>query len=134
MFGDNEDGITALNAARVKPPPSDDPNEALAGTEDEVALEFSKRYGAVFCYVKLWARWLRWDGTIWRRVEDLSVFHLIRNIARAHSKIYEDKKLARDAATAAIERAARNDPRHDRLPDLWNSDPDLFGTPSRRTT
>jgi putative DNA primase/helicase len=132
VFGDNEDGISALKAARAKPPPSDDPNEALSGTEDEVALEFSRRHGETFRYVKLWTSWLRWNGTIWRRVEDLSVFHLVREIARAYSKIYQEKKLARDAATAAIERAARNDPRHDRLPEIWNSDPGSLGTPPRK--
>jgi hypothetical protein len=60
------------------------------------------------------------------------VFHLVRGIARAYSKIYQDKKLARDAATAAIERAARNDRRHDRLPDIWDSDIETYGTPPRK--
>jgi putative DNA primase/helicase len=132
VFIDNGDGIAALKAARAKPPPSPDPDEALSGTEDEVALEFSRQHADSFRYVKLWNQWLRWDGAIWRRVEDLRVFHLIRAIARAYSKMYQDKKLARDAATAAIERAARNDPRHDRLPDIWNSDTETYGTPPRK--
>lgn len=134
MFDANpdEDCIAALKAARIKPPPSDDPNEALSGTEDEVALEFSRRHADEFRYVKLWSSWLRWNGAVWRRVEDLLVFHLIRAIARAYSKIHQDKKLARDAATAAIERAARNDPRHDRLPEIWNSDLETFGTPPKK--
>jgi putative DNA primase/helicase len=132
VFGDSEDGISALKTARAKPPPSPDPNEALSGTEDEVALEFSRQHADLFRYVKLWASWLRWDGDVWRRVEDLSVFHLVRRIAREYSKIYQEKKLARDAATAAIERAARNDPRHDRLPEIWNSDLETYGTPLRR--
>jgi putative DNA primase/helicase len=132
VFLDKGDGIAALTAARATPLPSPDPDEALSGTEDEVALEFSRQHADTFRYVKLWSQWLQWDGAIWRRVEDLRVFHLIRGIARAHSKMYQDKKLARDAATAAIERAARNDPRHDRLPDIWNSDIETYGTPPRK--
>lgn len=112
--------------------PSTDPDVALAQTEDEVALEFSRQHADSFRYVKLWSQWLQWDGAIWRRVEDLSVFHRVRTIARAYSKKYSEKKLARDAATAAIERAARNDRRHDRLPDIWNCDTETYGTPPRK--
>ena len=111
------------------PPPSPDPDEALSGTEDEVALEFSRQNAETFRYVKLWNSWLRWDGGVWRRVNDLSVFHIIRKLARAAAKKYQDKKLGRDAATAAIERAARNDPRHDRLPEIWDADRRQLGTP-----
>jgi putative DNA primase/helicase len=120
--------VVALKTARVKPPPSPDPDEALSGTEDEIALEFSRQHADSFRYVKLWSHWLQWDGAIWRRVEDLRVFHLIRGIARAYSKMHRDKKLARDSATAAIERAARNDPRHDRLPHIWNPDKEILGS------
>jgi P4 family phage/plasmid primase-like protien len=118
--------VVALKAARAKQPPSPDPNEALSGTEDEVALEFSRQHAETLRYVKLWNTWLQWDGAIWRRVKDLWVYHLIRNIARAYSKKHQDKKLARDAATAAIERAARNDRRHDRLPDIWDADKEIL--------
>jgi len=116
---------------RQNTPSPTNPDEALSGTEDEVALEFSRQNAETFRYVKLWNSWLRWNGTTWRRIEDLTVFHLIRKIARAYSKMYQDKKLARDAATAAIERAARNDPRHDRLPEIWDADHRQLGTPSR---
>ena len=86
---------------RQNTPSPTNPDEALSGTEDEVALEFSRQNAETFRYVKLWNSWLRWNGTTWRRIEDLTVFHLIRKIARAYSKMYQDKKLARDAATAA---------------------------------
>jgi hypothetical protein len=128
-----DDPIIRLERVRKQrqaaPPPSTNPDEALSGTEDEAALEFSRQNSETFRYVKLWNSWLQWDGTIWQRVNDLSVFHLVRRIARAYSKMYQDKKLARDAATAAIERAARNDPRHDRLPEVFDHDHDLLGTP-----
>ena len=106
-------------------------DEALSGTEDEVALEFSRQNAETFRYVKLWNSWLRWDGTVWQRVNDLSVFHIVRRLARQYAKLYQDKKLGRDAATAAIERAARNDPRHDRLPEIFDANHNQLGTPSR---
>jgi putative DNA primase/helicase len=106
-----------------------DPDGALPGTEDEVALEFSNRHAQDLRYVNLWHRWLRWNGAVWRHIDDLSVFHLVRQVAREYAKLHNDKKLGRDAATAAIERAARNDPRHDRLPEIWDSEPELLGTP-----
>jgi putative DNA primase/helicase len=112
-------------------PSSDDPDRALPGTEDEVALEFSDRHAHELRYVHLWHRWLRWDGALWRRVDDLSVFHLVRQIAREYAKRHNDKKLGRDAATAAIERAARNDPRHDRTPEVWDSHAERLSTPNK---
>jgi hypothetical protein len=39
--GEKNDGFAAPKAARAKAPSSPDPDEALSGTEDEVALEFS---------------------------------------------------------------------------------------------
>jgi putative DNA primase/helicase len=114
---------------KAHPAPSADPDEALSGTEDEVALEFSNQNAETFRYVKLWNSWLRWDGAVWQKINDLSVFHLVRKLARAASKKYQDKKLGRDAATAAIERATRNDPRHDRLPEIWDADFRQLGTP-----
>ena len=111
-------------------PPSADPDEALSGTEDEVALEFSRQNAETLRYVKLWNSWIRWDRTVWQRVNDLSVFHIIRRLARQYAKLYQDKKLGRDAATAAIERTARNDPRHDRLPEIFDGNLEQLGTPS----
>jgi putative DNA primase/helicase len=119
------------NQRQTAAPPPIDPDGALPGTEDEVALEFSNRHAHELRYVNLWHRWLRWDGVLWRRVDDLSVFHLVRQVAREYAKCHNDKKLGRDAATAAIERAARNDPRHDRMPDIWDSDEERLITPNR---
>jgi D5 N terminal like len=93
---------------------------------EALALEFSRQNAGTFRYVKLWNSWLNWDGTIWRRVNDLSVFHLVRELARAASNKYEDKKLARDAATAAIERAARNDRQLAKSHEVWDIDQNLL--------
>jgi outer membrane murein-binding lipoprotein Lpp len=71
---------------------------------------------------------------LWRRIEDLSVFHQVRLLARQYAKLNNDKKLARDAATASIERAARNDPRHDTSVEAWDLGLRAFHTPNRNTT
>jgi putative DNA primase/helicase len=107
------------------PSPQDD---LLSHSEDAVALEFSDRYSTTLRYVNPWHKWLQWTGDHWRLVEDLFVFHLVRTVAREFAKLHEDPKLAKDAATAAIERLARNDRRHDVLPELWDVDPGFFNT------
>ena len=104
-------------------------SEALEGTEDEVALEFSNRHTTELRHVNLWHRWLRWDGVGWRHIDDLSVFHRVRVVAREFAKRDNDKKLGRDAAVAAVERLARNDPRHDRSSGIWDLDHEWFATP-----
>jgi hypothetical protein len=128
-----DDNIVRLDNARTAHKNSKpvSPDAALSGTEDEVALEFSRRHAISFRYVKLWSYWLQWDGAVWRRVEDLKVFHLVRQVAREFAHLYADKKLGKDAATAAVERMARNDPRHDRIPDIWNAGIETYGTPIR---
>jgi len=70
------------------PPPSPDPDEALSGTEDEVALEFSRQNAETFRYVKLWNSWLRWDGGVWRRCQrPVGVSHNPKTRPRSRQKI-----------------------------------------------
>jgi hypothetical protein len=57
----------------------------------------------------------------------------VRKIAREYAKHHEDKKLGKDAATAAIERAARNDPRHDTPAEVWDADLGFFNTHARES-
>jgi putative DNA primase/helicase len=121
-------GVDKLDRVRAMPPLPDNPDAALPGTEDEIALEFANRYAGELRYVDAWHRWLQWAGSHWRRIEDLLVFHRVRLVAREFAKLHNDKKLGKDAATAAIERIARNDRRHDTPSDAWDPDPELFGT------
>jgi hypothetical protein len=102
---------------------------ALAGTEDEIALEFSRRHAETLRHVNLWHRWLQWINGHWRTVETLWVFHEVRLVTREFAKIYDDKNLGKDAVIAAIERCARNDPRHDRPSNVWDLDLMFFNTP-----
>jgi putative DNA primase/helicase len=112
--------------------PTPDGEAALSGTEDEVALEFSRRHDGMLRYVNPWKKWLQWSGARWQIIDDLSVFHAVRLVAREFAKLYDDKKLGKDAATAAIERSARNDRRHDTPFDAWNAGARAFNTPNRK--
>jgi putative DNA primase/helicase len=117
-----DDPIIRLEQVRKqkRAPQDNNPEAALDGTEDAVALEFSRRLAEQLRYVNPWRKWLRWDGARWFVVETLWVFHQVRLIAREYAKIHNDKKLGKDAATAAIERCARNDPKHDTPSDVWD--------------
>jgi putative DNA primase/helicase len=106
------------------------PDAALPGTEDEVALAFADRHAAELRYVNSWHKWLRWSGAHWRLVETLWVFHQVRLVAREYAKLHDGKKLGKDATTAAVERIARNDPRHDTAADAWDVDGDIVNTPN----
>ena len=128
--------IVELAAARSAPHPQPEPNDpdtAEPGSEDAAALEFSRRHAGELRWVNPWRKWLRWDIACWQLVETLWVYHQVRLVAREYSKMFREKKLARDATTAAIERAARNDPRHDTAPGSWNANMEIFNTPNRKT-
>jgi putative DNA primase/helicase len=129
-----DDPIIRLEQVRKQKqaPKGNDPDAALEGTEDEVALEFSRRHAKQLRYVNLWHKWLQWNSARWELVETLWVFHQVRLVAREYAKLHDDTKLGKDAATAAIERTARNDRRHDTPSDAWDIDPRLFNTPDRR--
>ena len=129
-----DDPIIRLEQVRKQKqaPKANDPDAALEGTEDEAAMEFSRRHAGGLRYVNAWHKWLQWVGSHWQRIEDLRVFHLVRLVAREHAKLHNDKKLGKDAATAAIERIARNDRRHDTPADAWDVDIDLLNTPENQ--
>jgi putative DNA primase/helicase len=107
----------------------------LSDTEDEAAVAFSNRHAEELRYVNAWHKWLRWSShSHWRIIETLWVFHQVRIVAREFANFYEDKKLGKDAATAAIERSARNDPRHDAAAEAWDTGDDIFNNPDREAS
>jgi hypothetical protein len=130
----DDDPIIRLEQVRKQKqaPKGNDPDAALEGTEDEVALEFSGRHDGMLRYVNPWRKWLQWTGARWQIIDDLSVFHAVRLVAREFAKLHDDKKLGKDSATAAIERSARNDRRHDTPTDAWNAMARIFNTPNRK--
>jgi putative DNA primase/helicase len=95
-------------------------------TEDELALEFTRRHAADWRYVAAWGAWMHWNGVRWQRESTLEVFDLARAVCRDAANGLDSAKLrARilSAATrAAVENLARSDRAHAALTDQWDAD------------
>ena len=107
--------------------------ESVWGTEDALALAFTRRYHRDWRYVAAWGRWLMWDSQRWRTEDTLAATDLIRNVCR-HAAVHADNpKLAAKLATAGtvggVERLARADRRHAATTGEWDADPWLLNTP-----
>ena len=108
-------------------------DESVWGTEDALALAFTRRYHRDWRYVATWGRWLVWDGTRWRTEDTLAATDLIRSVCR-HAALRADNpkiaaKLASSSTVGGVERLARADRRHAATTDEWDADPWLLNTP-----
>ncbi len=108
-------------------------DESVWGTEDALALAFTRRYHRDWRYVATWGRWLVWDGTRWRTEDTLAATDLIRSVCR-HAALRADNpkiaaKLASSSTVGGVERLARADRRHAATTEEWDADPWLLNTP-----
>ena len=108
-------------------------DESVWGTEDALALAFTRRYHRDWRYVAAWGRWLVWDGRRWRNEETLAATDLIRGVCR-HAALQADNpklaaKLATSGTVGGVERLARADRRHAATTAEWDADPWLLNTP-----
>ena len=108
-------------------------DESVWGTEDALALSFTRRYHRDWRYVAAWGRWLVWDGQRWRTEETLAATDLIRSVCRQTAVRADNPKVAAKLASAStvggVERLARADRRHAATTDEWDADPWLLNTP-----
>lgn len=108
-------------------------DESVWGTEDALALAFTRRYHRDWRYVATWGRWLVWDGCRWRTEDTLAAADLIRSVCRhAALKAANPKvaaKLASASTVSGVERLARADRRHAATTEEWDADPWLLNTP-----
>ncbi len=108
-------------------------DESVWGTEDALALAFTRRYHRDWRYVATWGRWLVWDGCRWRTEDTLAATDLIRSVCRhAALKAANPKvaaKLASASTVSGVERLARADRRHAATTEEWDADPWLLNTP-----
>ncbi len=108
-------------------------DESVWGTEDALALAFTRRYHRDWRYVAAWGRWLVWDGQRWRNEDTLAATDLIRSVCRQTAVRAEDRKVAAKLASSStvggVERLARADRRHAATTDEWDADPWLLNTP-----
>ena len=108
-------------------------DESFWGTEDALALSFTRRYHRDWRYVAAWGRWLVWDGQRWRTEDTLAATDLIRSVCRQTAVRADNPKVAAKLASAStvggVERLARADRRHAATTDEWDADPWLLNTP-----
>jgi putative DNA primase/helicase len=108
-------------------------DESVWGTEDALALSFTRRYHRDWRYVAAWGRWLVWDGQRWRAEDTLAATDLIRSVCRQTAVRADNPKVAAKLASAStvggVERLARADRRHAATTDEWDADPWLLNTP-----
>ena len=107
--------------------------ETVWGTEDALALSFTRRYHQDWRYVAAWGKWLVWDGQRWRSEDTLAATDLIRHVCR-HASIKSTNpkiaaKLAASSTVSGVERLARADRRHAATTEEWDADPWLLNTP-----
>jgi putative DNA primase/helicase len=108
-------------------------DESVWGTEDALALAFTRRYHRDWRYVAAWGRWLVWDGNRWRTEDTLAATDLIRGVCR-HAAVRAENpkvaaKLASSSTVGGVERLARADRRHAATTEEWDADPWLLNTP-----
>jgi len=108
-------------------------DESVWGTEDALALAYTRRYHRDWRYVAAWGRWLVWDGNRWRSEDTLAATDLIRSVCR-HAAVRADNpkiaaKLANSGTVSGVERLARADRRHAATTDEWDADVWLLNTP-----
>jgi putative DNA primase/helicase len=108
-------------------------DESVWGTEDALALAFTRRYHRDWRYVAAWGRWLVWDGQRWRTEDTLAATDLIRGVCRHAAMRAENPKVAAKLASSStvsgVERLARADRRHAATTDEWDADAWLLNTP-----
>jgi putative DNA primase/helicase len=113
--------------------PHPDDEQTVWGTDDALALTFTRRYQRDWRYIAAWGKWLMWDGQRWRSEETLAASHLIRQVCRhAAVKATNPKvaaKLAGASTVGGVERLARTDRKHAATADEWDADIWLFNTP-----
>ena len=108
-------------------------DESVWGTEDALALSFTRRYHRDWRYVAGWGKWLVWDGQRWRTEDTLAATDLIRSVCR-HAAVHAENpkiaaKLASSGTVGGVERLARADRRHAATTAEWDADPWLLNTP-----
>lgn len=123
--------IEEVEPSGTDPHPVDE--QTVWGTEDALALNFTRRYQRDWRYIAAWGKWLMWDGQRWRAEETLEATHLIRQVCR-HASVQADNpkvaaKLAGASTVGGVERLAKSDRKHAATTDEWDADLWLLNTP-----
>lgn len=111
----------------------DEQEPTVWGSDDSLALSFTRRYQNDWRYVAAWGKWLIWDGQRWRNEDTLAASDLVRHVCRFASLKSKNPKLAAKLAASStiggVERLARSDRRHAGTTDEWDADMWAINTP-----
>jgi len=111
-------------------PPS---NPAPYQSEQWLALKFVAEHRDELRYTALWGHWHIWNGQRWVQDVTLRTFSLAQELCRRASlgvnKSRERKILNKAQTRAAVVSLARENPTLAAVPEQWDADPWLLGTP-----
>jgi putative DNA primase/helicase len=96
-------------------------------TEDDIAEDFSLKYGGKLLFDHHAGKWFFWTGVYWKANETEMAFDHARRLCRAHRG--ESSKMASRKAAEGVEHMARRDQRLAVTSEIWDRDPFLLGTP-----
>ncbi len=107
---------------------------SIFGSDDALALAFTRRYYRDWQYVAAWKQWIVWDGLRWRVEPTLRALDVVRLVCRDVALKANDPKLAAklvsNGTVKGVENMARADRRHAATTDEWDANPWLLNTPS----
>jgi putative DNA primase/helicase len=103
-----------------------DAQEAVASSEDAMALEFAERHGDALRYVAGWGKWMAFDGVRWQPDSTLHAFDHARKICREAADATRKPALKSARTVAAVEKLARSDRRLAATTDQWDVAPMLL--------
>ena len=129
----------AIQPAKVARHTAIEKTELLPPEFSELALakHWSNNEGADWCYTLAWNQWCHWDGTRWNVDRTNSVTSLIADEMCRATHWMEAKALSQTAIKslcakrniANVRDLAGCFPKHARLPEEWDKNPWLLGTP-----
>lgn len=102
---------------------------AVEGSEDQLALDFSHRHADELRFCAAWGKWLYWDGTRWLPEATLQVLDLARAVAQAYAAALHDKKLGNSRTVHGMLSLARSDRRHAATVEQFDAGHWLLNTP-----
>lgn len=105
-------------------------------SEEAMALRFAEENADRLRWCHLWGSWFIFDGVKWSRDRDARVFDISREICRdtdlrVGGSLKEAQRVALLSARtrAAVPEMAKSDRRLASLPEQWDADPWILGTP-----
>lgn len=102
-----------------------------AFSEDALALRFADKHERDLRYVSQWGKWYIWDDNYWRLDNKMQSWSMVRRMCREESSKSKTNKatLVARAKVAAVHFLAQTDRRLAAVPEQWDTDPWLLGTP-----